>query len=72
MNTIKFDTSVCTSCKLCFQACWLDVIRWDEDEDRPYVAYPQDCVDCLYCEVTCPNEAVHVVIDYKKPMPKAY
>lgn len=71
MNTIKFDEK-CNGCKSCYRACWLDVIRWDEEKKRPVAAYPEDCVDCLYCEYSCPQNAVHVTIDYKKPIPKSY
>ena len=71
MNIIKFDSG-CTGCKMCYKACWLDVIRWDEGKGRPVAAYPEDCVDCNYCEISCPAGAIHVNIDFKKPMPKSY
>ncbi|MDR0851904.1 MAG: 4Fe-4S dicluster domain-containing protein [Clostridiales Family XIII bacterium] len=71
MNIIKFDSN-CTGCKLCYKACWLDVIRWDAEKKRPIAAYPEDCVDCNFCEVCCPTKAIHVNIDFKKPMPRSY
>ena len=71
MNIIKFDDR-CTGCKACYKACWLDVIRWNDATGRPFSAYPEDCVDCNYCETCCPTGSIHVNIDYKKPMPRSY
>lgn len=72
MNAIKIDKNNCTGCKTCYQSCFMDVIRWDEEAKLPIAAYPEDCVDCLYCENSCPSEGIHVIIDFKKPMAKAY
>lgn len=71
MNKIKFD-SKCIGCKICYKACWLDVIRWDDEKKRPVAAYPEDCIDCMFCVSQCPTDSVHVIVDFKKPMPKAY
>lgn len=69
MNTIKFDMSTCTKCRHCVKACFVDVIRWDEEENAPVAAYPEDCVQCYVCEFTCPSKALEVIADYKKPVP---
>jgi len=37
MNIIKFGDN-CTGCRMCYKACWLDVIRWDEEKKRPIAA----------------------------------
>ena len=29
-HVIKFDPENCVGCKLCYKACFVDVIRWDE------------------------------------------
>ena len=72
MKSCSLDESKCTGCKICYKACWLDVIRWDEKTGRPFFAYPQDCVECNYCEISCPSEAINIKIDYDKPFPDAY
>lgn len=72
MNEIRIDKEKCVGCKLCYKVCWLDVIRWDEAERKPVAAYPRDCVECNYCEISCPKNAINVVIDYDKPFPEPY
>ncbi len=69
MNVIKVDDALCNGCKSCYKACWIDVIRWDEEHERPLVAYPEDCVDCNYCEISCPEGAIKVSVDYSTPFP---
>ncbi|MGB9660758.1 MAG: 4Fe-4S dicluster domain-containing protein [Moorellaceae bacterium] len=72
MNVIKVDLEKCTGCKTCYKACFVDVIRWDDSNKRPVIAYPEDCVECNYCEISCPEEAISVIVDYSKPWPNVY
>jgi NAD-dependent dihydropyrimidine dehydrogenase PreA subunit len=72
MNVIKVDSEKCTGCKTCYKACWIDVIRWDESAKRPVIAYPEDCVECNFCEISCPVDALTVVVDYGRPWPSVY
>ncbi len=30
MNTIIVNKEQCIGCKICFKACFIDVIKWDE------------------------------------------
>ena len=64
MNIIKIDMDACSGCKVCFKACFVDVFRWDPVNDRPIVAYQEDCVECAKCEVECPEKCIEVVVDY--------
>lgn len=64
MNKIIINQELCIGCKICFKSCFIDVIKWDEQARRPIVAYPQDCVQCLFCELNCPKRAVKVIPDY--------
>jgi NAD-dependent dihydropyrimidine dehydrogenase PreA subunit len=72
LNTIVVDREKCVGCKLCYRACWRDVIRWDEKENVPRGVYMEDCAECNWCEIICPHEAITVKIDYSRPFPSPY
>ncbi len=44
MTTIKVDYDACNGCRMCFKVCYVDVWRYDDEQDKPIVAYPEDCV----------------------------
>jgi ferredoxin len=50
---IEINRDECTSCKTCVDACFVDVLRWDEAEAKPMVA----------CELNCPAQCINVVPD---------
>jgi NAD-dependent dihydropyrimidine dehydrogenase PreA subunit len=58
---IKFDLDLCNSCKTCVDACFIDVIRWDDKKEQPFAAYPEDCALCLGCEEACPAQCIEVI-----------
>jgi NAD-dependent dihydropyrimidine dehydrogenase PreA subunit len=72
MNIIKIDEEACGGCGNCYKSCWLDVIRWDETKNQPVIKYPEDCVECNYCEISCAVQAIHVIPDFSKPWPNVY
>ena len=65
MNTIKVDMDVCNGCKTCYDACFVNVFRWNKEEDKPIVAYPEDCTECNKCELSCPVDAIEIIPDFK-------
>ena len=64
MNNIIVNREICNGCKTCFKSCFIDVIKWDDSLKKPVIAYPEDCVQCLYCEINCSQRAIKVVEDY--------
>ena len=71
MNKIIINRELCNGCKICFKSCFVDVINWDSETGRPIEAYPEDCVQCMVCEVNCPQKALYVVEDmpnYRFPL----
>jgi NAD-dependent dihydropyrimidine dehydrogenase PreA subunit len=69
VNEIRIDFDACSGCKTCYNACFVDVFRWDRAAKRPIVAYPEDCAECNMCEVSCPEECIEVVVDWDKYYP---
>ncbi len=72
MNTIKVDDTLCGGCMTCYKACWVDVIRWNPATERPVIASAEDCVECTLCEISCPDDAIKVSVDYSRPWPETY
>ncbi len=61
-NGPKIDFRVCNGCGTCYDICPMDVFGWDEEKQMPFVAYPGECDSCCFCEITCPEVAIDVVI----------
>ena len=72
VKEIKIDRENCKGCKQCMNACFVDVIRWDEENEKPIVAYPEDCVWCLACELACPQQCVDVIPNIPAPLRSSY
>ena len=72
VKEIKIDYSSCTGCKACMNACFVDVIRWNDETEQPVVAYPEDCVWCLACEMACPEQCIEVIPNIPAPLRSSY
>lgn len=57
---IKYDC--CRSCRACYLQCPNDVIGWNEEENAPYIAYPEECSHCGVCALECKFGAIHHTI----------
>jgi NAD-dependent dihydropyrimidine dehydrogenase PreA subunit len=72
VKEIKIDYDNCQGCKTCMKACFADVIRWDDTDDKPVIAYPEDCVWCLACEAACPVQCIEVVPNIPAPLRSSF
>lgn len=63
-HKINFKPENCVGCKLCYKACFVDVIRWDAEAKKPIFKYVEDCEHCNYCEIVCAKKCIEVVPDY--------
>jgi len=61
MNTspIQLDLELCKACGVCIELCPEKV--FDRDKlGYPVLARPEDCSQCLLCELHCPDFALEV------------
>jgi len=53
---MTYRKSACIGCHKCIDACPVQVIGWDEEEDRPIV-----CLFCGQCAHFCPHQCLEMV-----------
>lgn len=68
MNKIIVNEELCVGCQICFKSCFIDVIKWDAQKKKPVIKYPEECVQCGFCEMNCPKRALKMEPDYEAYM----
>ena len=68
----KIDPELCNGCKTCIDSCPMDVIRFDEEANRAYAKYREDCIACYNCEQDCPAKAIYVSPQRGRPVTPAW
>ncbi|MBI4329776.1 MAG: ferredoxin family protein [Chloroflexi bacterium] len=69
MGVRRIDFDLCNGCRICVEACPMDVLRFDEATDKAFIKYIGDCQACLLCEMSCPVGAIYVSPDYERRIP---
>ena len=69
MGIRKIDYDLCTECGICAEICPMDVLRIDEETNKPFIAYLRDCQSCFLCEMDCPAEAIYVTPERERRIP---
>jgi len=49
------NKELCTGCGTCEDSCPLDVIYMDDEENKSFVKYPDECWHCGSCRQDCPK-----------------
>ena len=68
MNRIIVCQDLCIGCQICYKSCFIDVIKWDAANKRPIIKYPEECVQCGFCEMNCPKRAIKMEPEYESYM----
>lgn len=78
MTIKRISRDICETCSLrasvgcsIMESCHTDAIRLDE-EGFPYIAYPDDCDCCFFCQIDCSNRAVTVSAEAPQPLLPSY
>ncbi len=58
MAVENINKDLCVGCGECYRACSADVIRMDKKTGKAAVTYPEDCVLCAWCILSCPVHAI--------------
>ena len=58
---MKVNSNKCNSCGICIEECPTENISMDKD-DHP--AWGSNCILCLYCALSCPEEAITTPINW--------
>ncbi len=69
--TIDIYRAWCKECGLCASFCPKGCIELDET-GKPFIAHPERCIGCRFCELHCPDFAINVrECDLEKPKEEA-
>ena len=58
INTLKFDSALCTGCGVCIDVCPHGVYALDHHTIQ--VVHADACMECGACQVNCPFGAISV------------
>ena len=56
----KVDNKRCIGCKRCYTLCPLDIFSWNDANNKPIVAYEDECWHCGICWMECPKRAIDI------------
>lgn len=58
MAVQRYDLNKCIGCRNCVTVCPMDVFRFDEDQNKSVIAYPENCQSCGQCFVGCQGRSL--------------
>ena len=58
MSVQRYDLNACIGCESCMTVCPMDVFRFDYDQMKSVMAYPENCQSCGQCYVNCQGRSL--------------
>lgn len=58
---VRIDVNLkwCKGCGICYAFCPKNVFEALPDK-KPKVVHPEECIECMLCEIRCPDLAISV------------
>ena len=63
MSVARYDLNKCIGCRSCVKVCPMDVFRFDEENHKSVIAFPENCQSCGQCFVNCYGRSLTIVND---------
>ena len=54
MSVFRYDLDKCNGCRMCLNVCPMDVFRYNYENKKSVIAYPENCILCGQCYFYCP------------------
>jgi len=63
MSVIRYSLENCIGCRLCMEICPMDVFRFNEEEKKSVIAFPENCQSCGQCFLNCKGRSLGISND---------
>lgn len=63
MSVQRYNINNCIGCQMCVNICPMDVFRFNAEEKKSVIAYPENCQSCGQCFVHCPGRSLTICND---------
>lgn len=60
MSVIRYDLNNCIGCQNCVTVCPMDVFRFDYEQNKSVIAYPENCQSCGQCFMGCQGRSLEI------------
>lgn len=60
MSVVRYDLNNCIGCQHCVTVCPMDVFRFDADNMKSVIAYPENCQSCGQCYMGCQGRSLEM------------
>jgi NAD-dependent dihydropyrimidine dehydrogenase PreA subunit len=60
MAVERYDLDACIGCRNCINICPMDVFRFDEEQGKSIIAYPEHCQGCGMCYYNCMGKSLQI------------
>lgn len=63
MTVRRYDLNKCIGCMNCIEVCPMDVFRFDNEQMKSVIAYPENCQTCGQCFMNCQGASLEMSTD---------